>query len=151
MKKKTFKGIKSELKNIRAFVSSEINKSKNNYDKNKINALILAIGEATMNIVVHGYEGGNDKKKILLSLNLNKQGIIVHIYDSGPLVDPSKIKSRKLTNIRPGGLGTYFMKQTSDDLKWTKAKRPWINCLSIKKTLVLSNKKTNKGHQFGWW
>ena len=77
--------------------------------------IILAVDEAVSNIMRHAYCGEDDKPIFAqFSLSANKIEIILH--DFGKSVDPQKIKSRKLDDVRPGGLGVHIMKTVMDNV-----------------------------------
>ena len=46
-----------------------------------------------------------------------------------------KKKAKKLEDIRPGGLGTHFIKMVMDDVQWGEVKDNWVNNLILKKKL----------------
>ncbi len=75
--------------------------------------IVLAVDEACQNIIVHGYKGREDGE-ILLSLARKRDGIQVVLLDSAPLVDPATIVPRALTDIKPGRLGSYFIREIMD-------------------------------------
>ena len=64
MESDEFIATKDQLKNIRAFVKSHLNEK--DFNKDETEKIILAIGEASMNIVQHAYKGGSEKKKLKL-------------------------------------------------------------------------------------
>ena len=61
MESNEFIATKDQLKNIRAFVKSHLKEK--DFSKDDIEKIILAVGEASMNIVQHAYKGGNEGKK----------------------------------------------------------------------------------------
>ncbi len=75
--------------------------------------IVLAVDEACQNIIVHGYKGREDGE-ILLNLARKQDGIQVILLDTAPLVDPATIVPRALTDIRPGRLGSYFIREIMD-------------------------------------
>jgi anti-sigma regulatory factor (Ser/Thr protein kinase) len=42
-------------------------------------------------------------------------GLMLRIWDFAPTIDPAKIQPRKLEDLRPGGLGTHFIRAVVDD------------------------------------
>ena len=52
----------SSLKEIRKFVQDKL--TEKNINSKTIQDVILGVGEASMNIVKHGYRGGNEKDHI---------------------------------------------------------------------------------------
>ena len=83
------------------------------FDDTTAQNIVLAVDEACQNIIVHGY-GGRDDGEIVLCIARRADGIQVHLRDSAPLVDPATIKPRSLTDIRPGKLGSHFIREIMD-------------------------------------
>ena len=50
-------------------------------------------------------------------------------------VDPKKVKHREIDNVRPGGLGTFFIQEIMDAVEFKSGKKPWINHLVLTKQL----------------
>ena len=75
--------------------------------------IVLAVDEACQNIIVHGYKGRADGE-IHMSLARKPNGIQVSLVDSAPLVDAATIVPRPLTDIRPGRLGSHFIREIMD-------------------------------------
>ena len=75
------------------------------------------------------------QKKIKVDLSLIDETLILDFFDEGIKADPSKIKPRKLEEIRPGGLGTHFIKMVMDDILWGETKDNWVNHLILKKKI----------------
>jgi anti-sigma regulatory factor (Ser/Thr protein kinase) len=78
-----------------------------------IDDLVLAVDEACQNIIRHGY-GGSSENLIVMELRQEEGNLVVHLIDFAPAVDPAKIKPRQLEDVRPGGLGTYFISELVD-------------------------------------
>jgi len=80
--------------------------------------MALAVDEALANVIKHAYGGAADKKIEIeieeLNEEVKEQGLKVSIRDFGKAVEISKIKGRKLTDIRPGGLGVHIMRKVMD-------------------------------------
>src|SRR5882672_4511490 len=77
-------------------------------------ALTWAIDEALANVIKHGYEGRCDQP-ITITLNPvhsadGRSGLRVVVRDQGRQVDPATIKSRDLSDLRPGGLGVHIIR-----------------------------------------
>ena len=75
--------------------------------------LVLAVCEACQNVMQHGY-AGQEPGDIILTMSQNDDGVIVRVRDFAAPVDPSKIKSRDLSDVRPGGLGIHFIENLMD-------------------------------------
>lgn len=76
------------------------------------NDIVLAVAEACQNVIVHGYRG--EEGDIVLGLEREPGGIAISVTDFAPSVDPEKIKPRNLDEVRPGGLGTHFLRELMD-------------------------------------
>ena len=50
-------------------------------------------------------------------------------------VDPEKVKHRKIDNIKPGGLGTFFIQEIMDSIKFQPGGKAWVNHLVLTKNL----------------
>jgi len=133
MESNEFIATKDQLKNIRAFVKSHLNEK--DFSKDETEKIILAVGEASMNIVQHAYKGGNEKKKIKVEIEIKERKLFVHLFDQGKPVIPENIKPRDLKNIKPGGLGSFFIGEIMDEVKFMSIGKDWINHLVLTKNL----------------
>ncbi|OFX12908.1 MAG: hypothetical protein A2516_03955 [Alphaproteobacteria bacterium RIFOXYD12_FULL_60_8] len=77
--------------------------------------LVLAIDEACQNIIRHAYKG-QPEGTIELELWHHGDRIEVHLIDRADRIDPSLIKPRDLSDVRPGGLGTHFINEVMDEV-----------------------------------
>ena len=75
--------------------------------------IVLAVDEACQNVIVHAYEG-QDGGDIVLGLFRDPDGLLVHVSDYAPRVDPEQIKPRDLNDLRPGKLGSHYMREIMD-------------------------------------
>ncbi len=82
--------------------------------EDEIQDLVLAAGEAIENIMIHAY-GGQAKGEITLAVHRLPDGIMLRLRDFAPRVDTGKIEPRPLDEVRPGGLGTHFIRAIMDD------------------------------------
>ena len=83
--------------------------------------IILALDEALANVIRHGYDGRSDGPVELSFERVEREGasgIKINIRDQGKQVDPSKIRSRDLEDIRPGGLGVHIMNTVMNDVRY---------------------------------
>ena len=119
------------LKDIREFSRKVIGKSM--ILENSKEELVLAITEAAQNIVKHAYkdnENTTDKMQIKIIFENNK--LEIGFFDKGKPVVKENVKHRSLDNIKPGGLGTYFIKQIMDEVVFKEA-TGWHNNLVLTK------------------
>ena len=133
-KKKDFLVNSASLKDVRSFSRDVFEKLK--IEKELKDELVLAIAEAAQNIVKHGYkdlENTTDRMEIKISLNDNQ--LEIGFFDKGKPVVAENIQHRKLDDIKPGGLGTYFIKQIMDDAVFKKDQQQWINHLVLTKKI----------------
>ncbi len=82
--------------------------------KKLVSDLIIAVNEACMNIMEHAYKGDRSGE-IVLEINDNGGEIEVVITDFAAAVDFEQIQPRDLDELRPGGLGTFFIKELMDE------------------------------------
>lgn len=75
--------------------------------------VVLAVNEACMNVIQHGYrnEPGGE---IRLTLSSDGRALLIRLRDDAPCVDVSKVQPRDLADLRPGGLGTHFIDSIMD-------------------------------------
>ena len=99
----------------------------------------LALDEAVANVIEHTYKF-DESKIITLTLLWDSDGVLeILIRDFGPKVDPSKIKSRPLEELKEGGLGVYIMKKIFDVVEWKDVEKG--NLLYLKKTYSIPSRK----------
>lgn len=84
------------------------------FDETEVDDVILAANEAIENIIVHAY-GGDKTGEIVLAVHQTSDGLLIRIRDFAPAIDPAKIQPRDLEELRPGGLGTHFIRAVMDD------------------------------------
>ena len=89
--------------------------------------IALAIDEALCNVMCHGYE--RDPNGVIWmsieplggrSPDNEATGIRIVIEDEAKQIDPDKIKSRNLDDIRPGGLGVHIIHEVMDSVRFQK-------------------------------
>ncbi|MBB13225.1 MAG: serine/threonine protein kinase [Flavobacteriaceae bacterium] len=133
--KKAFLVKSSSLKEVRIFCREVFEKLKINQDLK--DELVLAIAEAAQNIVKHAYKDEPDSKDIMVvEISCKDNKLKIAFYDMGTPVDPEKVKHREIDNIKPGGLGTFFIQEIMDVVEFQdKKKKPWINHLVLTKQL----------------
>ena len=87
-----------------------------------------------MNIMQHAYKGDCSGEIVLEILN-NDDELEFHLKDFAAPVDPASIKPRDLDELRPGGLGTYFIQEIMDDCTYGHLEEKEGNFLSMKKKI----------------
>ena len=132
--KKDFLVRSSSLRDVRTFCREVFEKLQ--IEQNLKDELVLAIAEAAQNIVKHAYKDDpqtDDKMVVQISCKDNK--LQIGFYDMGTPVDPNKVKHREIDNVKPGGLGTFFIQEIMDAVEFKDGKKPWINHLVLTKQL----------------
>jgi anti-sigma regulatory factor (Ser/Thr protein kinase) len=96
--------------------------------------IVLAVNEACMNVIQHAYAGRSDGE-IVLNIGNNAGRIEVLLEDFAAPVDLSGICPRALDELRPGGLGTHFMRTLMDECCYGHAEDGCGNWLRMVKRL----------------
>ena len=121
----------SSLKEIRTFARDVF--AKRNIPQELKDDLILAITEAAQNIVKHAYKNQTTTDKMKIKILFRDREIEIGFFDTGLPVVPENIQHRKLDDIKPGGLGTFFIKKIMDEVIFRKDKKGWVNHLVLTK------------------
>jgi serine/threonine-protein kinase RsbW len=127
----TFPVETASLKSVRSFAREIFEKY--SLFNNQKDELILAIAESAQNIIKHAYKEQlptSDNFKIKISFSDNT--LEIGFFDRGKPVNSQNIKHRSLDDIKPGGLGTYFVKQIMDQVLF-KEHPDWKNHLVLTK------------------
>ena len=107
-------------------------------------AVVLAVDEALTNIIKHAY-GGEGGRPIQASFrriafpvgSRPRKALEIVLEDHGRKVDGSKLRARSLEDLRPGGLGLHFIKQSMDSVEFRR--KPGRNQLRLIKVLEVAN------------
>ncbi len=86
--------------------------------------IVLAVEEAVVNIIRHGYKGDPKGRIQVETQYINGLELVVRILDEAPPFDPTAVEDPDFS-IPPlqrklGGLGIYMMKQSVDDLRYRR-------------------------------
>ena len=132
--KKDFLVSSASLKDVRTFSRDVFEKFK--IDENLREELVLAIAEAAQNIVKHAYKDfPNTQDRMVVRISCKDKVLEISFFDKGKPVEESKVKHRAIDDIKPGGLGTFFIQEIMDSIKFEPGKKPWINNLVLTKQL----------------
>ena len=132
--KRDFQVDSSNLKHVRSFCREVFERL--NINQELKDELVLAIAEAAQNIVKHAYKDSPDTEdKMVVQISCKENKLQIGFYDMGTPVDPGKVKHREIDNVKPGGLGTFFIQQIMDAVEFKDGKKPWINHLVLTKQL----------------
>jgi len=83
------------------------------FPQSDIDSMAMAIDEAAANVIRHAYKDRRDGTLALEILTLPDRMEFI-LEDTAPKVNPEAIRSRSLDDVRPGGLGTFFMNSFMD-------------------------------------
>ena len=96
--------------------------------------VVLAVNEACMNVIQHGYKG-DPAGEIMLQILNNDGELELRLRDFADPVDPTRVKPRALDRVRPGGLGTHFIREIMDDVSFRTPPEGRGNLLIMRKRL----------------
>jgi sigma-B regulation protein RsbU (phosphoserine phosphatase) len=96
--------------------------------------MVLAVNEACMNIIQHGYHFA-DGQQFTLRLSADDGVLTVCLLDHGAAVSTADLRPRELDELRPGGLGVHFIRELMDDVDYLPAPNGFTNCLQMRKRI----------------
>ena len=132
--KKAFLVNSSSLKEVRNFCREVFEKLQ--LQQELKDELVLAIAEAAQNIVKHAFKNSADVNELMVvEISCENNKLQIAFYDRGTPVDPKKVKHREIDNVKPGGLGTFFIQEIMDAVEFKDGNKPWINNLVLTKQL----------------
>jgi serine/threonine-protein kinase RsbW len=132
--KKDFIVNSSSLKDVRSFSREVFEKLQLEQDLK--DELVLAIAEAAQNIVKHAYKDISDTSdKMEITISLKNNELEIGFFDKGRAVDQNNVRHRKIDDVKPGGLGTFFIQQIMDAVVFKEGEKPWINHLVLTKKI----------------
>lgn len=104
------------------------------FDDGTAQNIVLAVDEACQNVIVHGY-GAHTEGRVILALFRRDGGILVRVRDFAPRVDPSVVKPRALCDLRPGKLGSHFIREIMDTVEFRPVPEGKGNLLEMTKQI----------------
>ena len=124
----------SSLKEVRVFSREVFEKI--NIQQEQKDELVLAIAEAAQNIVKHAYKDYPDTQdRMAVRISCTDKELEISFFDKGKPVEKNKVKHRAIDDVKPGGLGTFFIQEIMDSIKFKEGDKPWINNLVLTKKL----------------
>ena len=130
---KDFQVDSANLKHVRTFCREVFEKLEINQELK--DELVLAIAEAAQNIVKHAYNNEKTEDKMEIKISVEDGHLEIGFSDKGRPVEEEKIRHRKIDDVKPGGLGTFFIQQIMDAVVFKEGEKPWINHLVLTKQL----------------
>ena len=128
---KEFSVHSSSLKEIRSFAREVL--AKDDIFKSTSDDVVLALSEATQNIVKHAYNGEASSDDMRVLITYNNKDLTMELFDRGEAAIPENIKPRDLNDIKAGCLGTFFIGQIMDEVIFKTSKVDWVNHLILTK------------------
>jgi anti-sigma regulatory factor (Ser/Thr protein kinase) len=113
-----------------------------------VNCIVLAVGEACMNIIQHAYR--NECGDIILEVEKQGDDVTFRLRDfAAHKTRAEEMKSRPLDDIRPGGLGCHLINEIMDEV--TLVDCNCGNILQMKKCLRVKapRRVTTKAQESG--
>ncbi len=112
------------------------------------NAVVLAVDEALTNIIRHAYLGDAEQpiEASFHRIHAPHEGesgdaLEIVLEDRGVTVNPEKMCGRALEDVRPGGLGLHFIRESMDTVEFSRGNGR--NRLTLRKFLHVH--KSEKG------
>jgi len=100
-----------------------------------VNCIILAVGEACMNIIQHAY-GAEDRGDIILEVQKQGDNLTFRLTDFARHKScMEEMRSRPLDEVRPGGLGCHLINEIMDEVSLVECGGNSGNVLQMKKCL----------------
>ncbi len=99
-----------------------------------INHTVLAVDEATSNVIRHAY-GGDESGEVILQVLKRGDTLVIRLIDFAAPIDLTTVKPRDLDDLRPGGLGTHIIREIMDKLEFIKPPRGVGNVLEMTRKL----------------
>ena len=96
--------------------------------------LVLAVNEACMNIIQHGYAFTTGQQ---FQLRLLRDGdmLRVQLLDNGRVASLADLCPRALEDLRPGGLGVRFMREVTEAVEYLPPPAGFSNLLQLSKRI----------------
>ena len=104
-------------------------------NKENLDCMVMAINEACMNVMQHAY-GDREDGEIILEFWKDTDDLVIRIYDFADKVDRSKIKSRDLDDVKPGGLGVHLIHKVMDKVEYMDTPNEQGNLLEMRKRIT---------------
>jgi anti-sigma regulatory factor (Ser/Thr protein kinase) len=94
------------------------------FDSQQVGNIVLSVDEALANVIKHVYGKDSSRNIEIELLPRHCDGgreLCIRVRDWGRFTDPAAIRSRRLEDVRPGGLGVHIMHECMDSVVYTQA------------------------------
>lgn len=107
--------------------------------KSITNDVVLVVDEACQNIIRHAYRG-QEAGDIVLDMAVKGApgtgtALVIYVRDFAPEIDSVTVAPRRLDEVRPGGLGTHFMREIMDEVAYLRPSDGIGNLLRMTKEI----------------
>ena len=138
---KEFDGDLRQLASMRAFLREVCHETSQQEDA--IHRLELALTEAASNIILHSYEG-QQQKPITLTVEADDNQVSMTLRHTGKPFDPEMAAEPVFDGSKEGGFGVYLIRQCVDDVQYRHDDQG--RCIMH---MVLKKKQDHKGEDDG--
>lgn len=122
------------LKSVRSNLRQTLAKA--NFSEDVITCVVMALGEACMNIIQHAY-CEEDCGDIILEVQRQESDLVFRLTDFAKKKSRvEEMKSRPLDEIRPGGLGCHIINEIMDEVQLLDCSSSRGNILEMKKNVT---------------
>ncbi|NQW00605.1 MAG: SpoIIE family protein phosphatase [Rhodospirillales bacterium] len=97
--------------------------------------VVIAVDEALQNVIRHAYSNQPDGK-IKVTVSRTTENLIILIRDYAETINIETVQPRDLDDIRPGGLGTHFMREVMDEVSFLPPPDGQGNLLKLVKRIA---------------
>lgn len=115
------------------------------FDEDATGGIMLSVDEALTNVIRHAYDNQCEKPIEIELVPFRQEGcegLRIRVRDYGRVVERSKIKSRDLTDVRPGGLGVHIMNECMDEVHYSPAEGGGTLLTMTRTTMAKSKGRT---------
>jgi anti-sigma regulatory factor (Ser/Thr protein kinase) len=98
------------------------------FSERECRSVTRAVDEAVTNIIRHAYRGQPNQPIVLTGYRLPKaveselaQGLEIVLEDEGEPPDPGRLRGRSLDEIKPGGLGLHYIRESMDVVEFSRS------------------------------
>ncbi|WP_158752163.1 ATP-binding protein [Acidobacterium sp. S8] len=95
----------------------------------EVRSMVLAVDEAMTNVIRHAYHGRIDqpievdcRHSQLLDNGVLRDALEIVLKDKGVRVKAEELRGRPLDEVRPGGLGLQFIRESMDSVRFRHQK-----------------------------
>lgn len=87
------------------------------FGKKEVENIVLAVDEACTNVIKYAYRHRYDQR-IIITAEDKDDRLEVSIRDFGKKAKPGSLRHRSLKDVKPGGLGIFFIKKIMNEVRY---------------------------------